>query len=210
MTNVDLLLMHPTVKTDWRVPMAYGTTETMTICTSKAYGSAPDDDPKSFGVPLPGNLLKIVNPHTGVIVPRGQRGEVCIKGPTLMLGYIGKTIKESLDDEGYYRTGDGGYVDEVGRLFWEGRLTEIIKTGGANVSPLEIDAALALYPGVRRAQTVGVPHDTLGEMVVSCVVSHDGATLDENSIRAFLKERLASFKVPPRVACWPCTKTRSP
>jgi fatty-acyl-CoA synthase len=84
-------------------------------------------------------------------------------------------------------------------LWWEGRLTEIIKTGGANVSPIEIDEALALYPGVRRAQTVGVPHDTLGEMVVSCVAANDGITLDADAITAFLKERLASFKIPKRI-----------
>src|SRR3546814_1388547 len=101
--------------------------------------------------------------------------------------------------EGYYCTGDGGYVDEVGRLYWEGRMTEIIKTGGANVSPLEIDAVLSAYPGVRRAQTVGVPHPTLSEMVVSCIVPQDDATLDAAAITTFLKERLASFKVPKAV-----------
>ncbi|MES0875284.1 hypothetical protein ABSH63_14895 [Sinimarinibacterium sp. HSW-8] len=100
--------------------------------------------------------------------------------------------------EGYYRTGDGGYVDEIGRLYWEGRLTEIIKTGGANISPQEIDAVIALFPGVRRTQTVGVPHDTLGEMAVACIVVHDGVRIVEDELRAFLKQRLASFKVPRR------------
>ncbi|MFA5939480.1 MAG: class I adenylate-forming enzyme family protein [Sinimarinibacterium sp.] len=198
-TNAELLQTHPTVHIDWRLPMSFGTTETMTICTSYDANTSPEQYAGSAGVPLAGNILKIVDPHTGAVVPRGQRGEVCIKGPTLMLGYIGKAVEDSLDDEGYYRTGDGGYVDEVGRLYWEGRLTEIIKTGGANVSPLEIDAVLALCPGVKRGQTVGVPHDTLGEMVVSCVVPHDGASLDEAAVRGFLKERLASFKVPRRV-----------
>lgn len=197
-TNVALLKTHPTVTTDWRLPMSFGTTETMTICTSYDADTSPEQYAGSAGVPLPGNILKIVDPHTGAVLPRGQRGELCIKGPTLMLGYIGKAVEDSLDDEGYYRTGDGGYVDAVGRLYWEGRLTEIIKTGGANVSPLEIDAVLALYPGVRRAQTVGVPHETLGEMVVACIVPHDGVQLVEDEVRAFLKERLASFKVPRR------------
>ena len=90
-----------------------------------------------------------------------------------MLGYLGVPLDETLDDEGFFRTGDGGYVDEQGRLFWEGRLNDIIKTGGANVSPLEIDDADA-HPGVKVAKTVGVPHDTLGEMVVACIVLHDG------------------------------------
>ncbi|MFP5307269.1 MAG: class I adenylate-forming enzyme family protein [Gammaproteobacteria bacterium] len=198
-TNSALLQQHPTVKTDWRLPMAFGTTETMTISTAYTSDTSPEQYAGSAGEPLPGNTLKIVDPLSGEVVPRGTRGEICIRGPTLMLGYIGKAVEETLDDEGYYRTGDGGYVDEVGRLYWEGRLTEVIKTGGANVSPLEIDAALALCPGVRRAQTVGVPHDTLGEIVVSCLVPHDGTALDEDSVRAFLKERLASFKVPRHV-----------
>jgi fatty-acyl-CoA synthase len=198
-TNAALLQEHPTVKTDWRLPMSFGTTETMTIVTSYSANTSPEQYAGSAGVPLPGNILKIVDPHSGAVLPRGQRGEICVKGPTLMMGYIGKALDDSLDQEGYFCTGDGGYVDDVGRLYWEGRLTEIIKTGGANVSPLEIDAVLATYPGVRRAQTVGVPHDTLGEMVVACIVPQENAALDEAAIRAALKERLASFKVPRRV-----------
>ncbi len=197
--NAELLKAHPTVKTDWRLPMAFGTTETMTIMTSYSADTSLEEYAGSAGVALPGNTLKIVDAHTGAVVPRGERGEICIKGPTLMLGYIGKTIEETFDSEGYYRTGDGGYLDEVGRLYWEGRLTEIIKTGGANVSPLEVDAALALYPGVRRAQTVGLPHATLGEMVVSCIVPQEGVILDEADIREFLRQRLASYKVPRRL-----------
>jgi fatty-acyl-CoA synthase len=198
-TRAELLRTHPTVATDWEVPMAYGNTETLSINTSNIFNIPPGQPTGSFGAPCPGNILKIVDPETGEVMPRGKRGEVCIKGPTLTLGYVGKSIEETFDEEGYFRTGDGGYVDTEGRLFWEGRLTEIIKTGGANVSPLEIDAALALYPGVRRAQTVGIPHETLGEMVVSCIVPHDNVTLDPRNIAAFLKERLASYKLPKEI-----------
>jgi acyl-CoA synthetase (AMP-forming)/AMP-acid ligase II len=116
-----------------------------------------------------------------------------------MLGYIDVPLDETLDEEGFFRTGDGGYMDAQGRLFWEGRLTDIIKTGGANVSPLEIDGVLATCPGVKIGQTVGVPHDTLGEMVVTCVVPHADVVLDEAGIREYLKQRLASYKVPRRV-----------
>jgi fatty-acyl-CoA synthase len=190
------LLDHPTVKTRWKHCPAYGTTETLTIHTAVPANTPIKEFRGSFGQPLPGNHLKIVDPVTGRIVPRGQRGEVAIKGPTLMLGYIGKTLDETFDDEGYFRTGDGGYVDERGYLFWEGRLTDMIKTGGANVSPLEVDAVLANHSGVKRAQTVGVPHEMLGEMVVACVIPHDGVTLGESELREFLKTKLASFKVP--------------
>ena len=132
-------------------------------------------------------------------MPLGERGEIAVKGPTLMLGYIGIPLDETLDDEGFYRTGDGGWIDAEGRLHWQGRLNDIIKTGGANVSPLEIDKVIREVPGVKISQTVGVPDDLLGEMVVSCIVMHDGYDRDEERIRDAAREKLASFKVPRRV-----------
>ncbi|HXK22914.1 MAG TPA: AMP-binding protein [Myxococcota bacterium] len=194
------LARHPTVSTTWTEPnYAYGNTETFTIST--AYPACTSDEvvAGSHGEVLPGNTVKIVDPLTGAVLPRGERGEIAVKGPTLMLGYLGVPIDETLDAEGFFRTGDGGYLDAAGRLFWEGRLTDIIKTGGANVSPLEVDAVLATFPGVKLARTVGVPHETLGELVVACIVPHEGSVLDETSIRDYLKERLASYKVPRRV-----------
>jgi fatty-acyl-CoA synthase len=193
------LAAHPTIRTDWQLPPSYGNTETLTINASFANSTPAEITGTSHGEPLPGNTIKIVDPMTGAVRARGARGEIAVKGPTLMLGYVGKPFEESFDAEGYFRTGDGGYLDDRGRLFWEGRLTEVIKTGGANVSPLEVDALLGPYPGVKIAQTVGVPHDTLGEMVVSCIVPLDSAALDEVAVRGFLKERLASYKVPRRV-----------
>ncbi len=185
--------------TDWQLPMSYGTTETMTINCAYTADTPDEEYAGSFGEPLPGNILKIVDPRTREVVLRGERGEICIKGPTLMLGYLGKPVEACLDEEGFYCTGDGGYVDDRGRLYWEGRLDDIIKSGGALVSPEEVDAAIAAYPGVKRTQTIGLPHDTLGEIVVACIVPVEGETLDESGIITFLRERLASFKVPRRV-----------
>jgi acyl-CoA synthetase (AMP-forming)/AMP-acid ligase II len=188
------------VSTSWSEPnYAYGSTETFTIST--AYPACTPDEvvAGSRGEVLPGNTVKIVDPLTGVVMPRGERGEIAVKGPTLMLGYLGVPVDETLDAEGFFRTGDGGYLDEAGRLYWDGRLSDVIKTGGANVSPSEVDAVLGTYPGVKVARTVGVPHDTLGEMVVGCVVPSEGSSADETSIRAWLKERLASYKVPRRI-----------
>ena len=198
-TRGEILMEHPTVDTDWELPMSFGTTETMTIMTTYDADTSAAQYAGSCGVPLPGNLLKIVNPETVALVPVGERGEICIKGPTLMSGYIGKTAEQCFDDDGFYRTGDGGYVDMEGRMFWEGRITAMIKTGGANVSPEEVDDVIAKYPGVKRTQTVGVPHPTLSDMVVACIVPVDGTTLEEPKIIAFLKEQLASFKVPRTV-----------
>jgi fatty-acyl-CoA synthase len=191
---------HPTIATDWTEPRwAYGNTETFTISAAFPSETPEQIALESHGIALPGNTLKIVDPETGEIVPRGQRGEIAIKGPTLMLGYVGIPMDETLDSEGFFHTGDGGYLDDEDRLFWEGRLTDVIKTGGANVSPLEVDGVLATCPGVKIGKTVGVPHETLGEMVVTCVVSQEGRTLQESDIRNFLKERLASYKVPRRI-----------
>lgn len=195
----ELIWEHPTVDTDWRVPNAFGCTETMTICTGFTVETPPEYYKESFGAPFAGNIIKIVDPLTGEIVPRGAKGELCVKGPTLMMGYLGKTPEECFDEQGFFCTGDGGHVDEEGRFYWQGRLTDMIKTGGANVSPLEVDDIVANIPGVKRTQTVGVPDDLLGEMVVTCIVPVDGATLTEAEIVAHLKKEIASFKVPRRV-----------
>lgn len=194
------LARHPTVKTNWIEPRAaYGNTETFTLTSVYPANTPLDEIGNSHGLPLPGVTMKVIDPLTGEVVPRGERGEIAVKGPTLMLGYLGVPLDETLDTEGFFRTGDGGYIDERGRICWEGRLSDIIKTGGANVSPLEIDDVLKSFPGVKATQTVGVAHDTLGEVVVACIVPHEGARLEEPAIRDFLKERLASYKVPRHV-----------
>lgn len=191
---------HPTVRTDWQEPTRiYGNTETFTLSSAYESGTPESILKGAHGFPLPGNTFKVVDPFTGRIMPLGERGELAVKGPSLMLGYIGVPLDETLDAQGFFATGDGGYVDADGRVFWEGRLNDIIKTGGANVSPVEVDARLMQYPGVKVSQTVGVPHETLGEVVVSCIVPHQGVSLDAEAIRLFAREQLASFKVPRHV-----------
>jgi fatty-acyl-CoA synthase len=193
------LARHPTIHSTWVEPRAYGVTETFTINVAYPASTPAAVVGASYGEVLPGNTLKIVDPLTGAIVPRGQRGEIAVKGPTLMRGYLGVPLDETLDAEGFYHTGDGGFVNDAGWLHWEGRLTDIIKTGGANVSPVEVDVVLNTCPGVKVGQTVGIPHETLGELVVSCVVPHEVSAVSEASVREYLKERLASYKVPRRV-----------
>jgi len=191
---------HPTIVTDWDEPMsAYGNTETFTISSIYESGTSMEERAGSSGKPQPGITFKIVDPLTGEIVPVGEPGEIAVKGVTLMMGYVGVPLDETLDDDGFFRTGDAGHVDAEGRLYWKGRLNDIIKTGGANVSPLEVDATIRKCPGVKVNQTVGLAHDTLGEMVVTAVVPHEGARLDEDAVRNFARETLASYKVPRRV-----------
>ncbi|MFD1613229.1 class I adenylate-forming enzyme family protein [Sphingomonas tabacisoli] len=191
---------HPTVASTYvEMRNCFGNTETFTLVTGFPANTPDETTRGSHGPPLPGNVIKIVDPLSGATMPLGERGEVAVKGPTLMLGYLGVPLADTLDEEGFLRTGDGGYLDQDGLLFWEGRLNDIIKTGGANVSPLEIDETIRRHPAVRRSQTVGIPHDTLGELVVTCIVPRDGELLDEDGVRAFAREHLASYKVPRRV-----------
>ncbi|SEQ96730.1 AMP-binding enzyme C-terminal domain-containing protein [Solimonas aquatica] len=194
------LRRHPSVKSDWQEPVsAYGNTETFTLSTMHPSGTPSEIAGNNHGYPQPGNSVRVVEPLSGRVLQRGEAGEIAVKGPTLMLGYLRVPAEETFDAEGFFRTGDGGFIDAQGRLHWQGRLNDIIKTGGANVSPLEIDAVIAECPGVKIIATVGVPHDTLGEMVVSCVVPQNGASLDEAAVRSFAAQRLSSYKVPRRV-----------
>jgi len=191
---------HPTVRSVWREPYAaYGNTESFTLSTVFPANTPETVIGGSHGVPCHGNSFKIADPLTGATLPLGERGEMCVKGPTMMLGYLGIPLDETVDAEGYFHTGDGGWFDPEGRLHWEGRLSDIIKTGGANVSPVEVDGVLKGLPGVKAVQTVGVAHDTLGELVVACIVPHADAVLDEAEVQSFARETLASFKVPRRV-----------
>ncbi|HTU61250.1 MAG TPA: long-chain fatty acid--CoA ligase, partial [Polyangiales bacterium] len=181
------LRAHPTVRTSWQEPVsAYGNTETFTLNTAHKSGTNPEIAQGNHGFPLGGNTVRIVDPLTGKLLQRPEVGEIAVRGPTLMLGYLRIPAEDTFDDAGFFRTGDSGFLDEQGRLHWLGRLNDIIKTGGANVSPLEIDAVLLECPGVKIAATVGVPHDTLGEIVVACVVPDPGAAVDEQRVRSFV------------------------
>ncbi len=117
-----------------------------------------------------------------------------------MRGYYKVESSHVFDRDGFFRTQDGGSLDADGHLHWTGRLSGLIKTGGANVSPVELERVLAAYPGLRVSAAVGVPHPTLGEVVVLCAVPIANAPApDEAAIQSFVRERLAPYKVPRRV-----------
>jgi acyl-CoA synthetase (AMP-forming)/AMP-acid ligase II len=116
-----------------------------------------------------------------------------------MRGYYKVLPENYLDGDGFFRTQDGGRIGADGVLHWTGRLGHLIKTGGANVSPVDIEAALADHPEVKVGIPVGIGHPTLGEVVVLCVVPTAGATPCQDEIRSYLKSRLAAYKLPRRV-----------
>jgi fatty-acyl-CoA synthase len=213
---------HPTVHVEdaWSPRAAYGLSETCTIISSLPCDTPREIRERSQGAILPGNLVRIVDRgdggsadhrrkagacdgdedvDSGDALPVDAIGEITVKGPTLMLGYVKKLPEECFDEDGFFHTGDAGYVDAEGYLHWTGRMTEMIKTGGANVSPVELEETLLRHPALKAALAVGVPDDKLGEMVVLCAVAHDGISVDQDDVRKFLRGRVASYKIPRRV-----------
>ncbi|HVH05285.1 MAG TPA: class I adenylate-forming enzyme family protein [Myxococcota bacterium] len=185
----------------WGVDASYGLSETFTIVSALPADMPAEVRAKSSGKPLPGIELRIVDPLTGAPCATGEPGEIAVRGTTLMRGYHKVPRENAFDADGWFRTQDGGSLDADGHLHWTGRLSNLVKTGGANVSPLEIEGALRAYPGLRAALAVGVPHPTLGEALVLCAIADPAArpAPDGEAIRVFLRERLAAYKVPRRV-----------
>jgi fatty-acyl-CoA synthase len=192
------LSSHPTIRLGgWREPLfSYGSTETFTITTGYPADAPREVMQGAHGYALGGNTIKIVDPLSGELLKRGERGEIAVKGPTLMIGYLGVPPEVAFDANGFYRTGDAGWIDEQDRLHFEGRLSTVIKTGGANVSPLEVDAVLESFAGVKVARCVGIPDDALGERIVACVVPAENAKVLPEQLRAFAATKLASYKLP--------------
>ncbi len=187
-------------KDAWGVDASYGLSETFTIAAMLPADTPSEIRRASSGLPLPGIEIVIVDPESGARVPAGTHGEIAVRGVTLMRGYYKVESAHVFDPEGFFRTQDGGSLDASGHLHWTGRLSGLIKTGGANVSPVELESVLAAYPGLRVAAAVGVPHPTLGEVVVLCAVPVASVREpDEAAIQAFVRERLAPYKVPRRV-----------
>ncbi|MGH0038432.1 MAG: class I adenylate-forming enzyme family protein [Myxococcota bacterium] len=183
----------------WGTYGSYGLSETFTICSSIPASAPPELRKATSGRTLPGNALRIVDPGSGQPLARGEKGEIAVKGATFMRGYYKVEPERYLDADGYFHTQDGGWIDADGYLHWTGRLSNLIKTGGANVSPLEIEAALSGLPELRVGMAVGVPHPTLGEAVVLCAVPSAGAAPDEEALLATLRAKLAAYKVPRHV-----------
>jgi acyl-CoA synthetase (AMP-forming)/AMP-acid ligase II len=186
-------------KDEYGIGASYGLSETFTIASALPSNAPVEERRGSSGVALPGMELCIVDPESGEPLPTGEPGEVTVRGVTLMRGYYKVLPERVLDPSGFFHTQDGGSLDAAGRLHWTGRLGNLIKTGGANVSPVEIQELLESHTEVRVGIAVGIPHPTLGEVVVLCAVRTDGSALSEDDLRAWLRARLAVYKVPRRI-----------
>ncbi|HWC38801.1 MAG TPA: AMP-binding protein [Acidimicrobiales bacterium] len=192
---------HPSVDVGdaWSPRAAYGLTETFTILSSLPADTPPEIRTGNQGAVLPGMHVRIIDPLTGGPQGVDVEGGIAVKGTCLMKGYLKVAPEECFDLDGFFHTGDAGFVDEHGMLHWTGRTDDLIKTAGANVSPVEIETVLLEHPDLKAALAVAVPHPTLGEMVVLAAVAHPGASVTEADVQGFLRGRIASYKIPRRV-----------
>jgi len=175
---------------------AYGMTE-----AAHQMASNPLSGPRKPGTvgPSGGPEIRIVD-TTGTTVPRGQPGEIVIKGPNVMTAYENNP-KANADAfyDGWFRTGDQGVMDDDGYVAITGRLKEIINRGGEKISPREVDEIIMEHPAVHQCVTFAMPHDMLGEEVAAAIVLRQGTTATDKELREFASARLAPYKVPKKV-----------
>jgi fatty-acyl-CoA synthase len=178
----------------------YGLTETYGNCNVTDAADPLEKRLTSVGRPLAGVDQRIVDPETGQVLPHGEVGEVRVKG-YVTIGYYKDPARtaESFDEHGYFRTGDLGSVDADGSLHFRGRMKEMVKTGGINVAPIEVEEILMTHPGVQLAFVTGVPDSMRDEVLAAVVVPKPGVTLSESELTAFCRESLAAYKVPKLV-----------
>jgi acyl-CoA synthetase (AMP-forming)/AMP-acid ligase II/thioesterase domain-containing protein len=154
--------------------------------------------PGTCGQPWP-DTVAIVG-EDGHPLPAGERGEIWVRGPTVMSGYLDASeLNQAAFIKGWFRTGDIGSLDADGFLSLHGRLSELINRGGEKIAPAEIESALLRHPAVAEAAAFAIPHPRLGQDVAAAIVHHVGAQTTPAELRQFLQRELASFKIPRRI-----------
>jgi malonyl-CoA/methylmalonyl-CoA synthetase len=187
-----------TEKTGHHILERYGMTETNMI-TSNPYDG--ERVPGSVGPALPGVSVRITEPESGKLLPANTAGMIEVRGPNVFKGYWrmpDKTQSEFRAD-GYFITGDIGYIDDDGYVFVSGRSKDLVITGGYNVYPKEIESEIDTIEGVEESAVVGLPHADFGEAVTAVVILKDGVTLTEADIISRLDPVLAKYKLPKRI-----------
>lgn len=157
----------------------------------------PPEKRGSLGTEVPGFEHKIVD-DDGNEVPVGTEGEICVRGVGLMRGIVGRERGDVFDADGWYHTADAGWVDADGFFYFVGRTGDLVKTAGANVSPVEVETVLLAMPEVQEASVLGLPDASMGQVVCAVIVVQPGENLDEGTLRARCREALSAYKVPKR------------
>ncbi|UPT62583.1 MAG: acyl--CoA ligase [Hyphomonadaceae bacterium JAD_PAG50586_4] len=185
------------VKTGAQLSSVYGQTETTGMVTYTPFGSSLEAMSETIGQALAGNQVRIGN-DSGVEAELGETGEIQIKGVSVMSGYHNKpdATREAFTPDGWLKTGDLGFVREDGNIVFAGRLKEMFKSGGYNVYPVEVELAICEHEDVAQAVVVAVPHPTFQEVGHGFLLPKPGRTVQPDDVRAFLRERIADYKVP--------------
>jgi acyl-CoA synthetase (AMP-forming)/AMP-acid ligase II len=176
-----------------------GMTEAGSVCLASGdEGDQPEHRRGSFGRPVPGFEALVVDPDAGAVSGIGEVGELWFRGPFLMEGYYGRERHETFTPDGWYRTGDLFHVDPEGFFYFHGRRGDMIKTAGANVSPREVEAAIADVTGLV-AHVVGIDDPERGQIVAAALrVPRDRYAPEIDELRVALRQRLSAYKVPQR------------
>ena len=180
------------------ITICYGMTETSPVSTQTRIGVPFEKQIHSVGTIQDHIEIKIINPETKAIVPRGESGELCTRGYSVMLKYWNspQATAQLIDEQRWMHSGDLAMMDEDGYIHISGRIKDLIIRGGENISPKEIEDFLYTYEGVMDAQVIGVPSKKFGEEVMAWIKPNEGVTLTEEELRNFCKDRIAHYKVP--------------
>ncbi|UQA58414.1 AMP-binding protein [Polyangium aurulentum] len=180
------------------VTICYGMTETSPVSTQSATDDPLDKRVGTVGRVHPHVEVKIIDPQTGGVVPRGTPGELCTRGYSVMLGYWNdeEATRNAIDRAGWMHTGDLATMDDEGYVNIVGRIKDMIIRGGENVYPREIEEYLHQHPKVSEAQVIGVPSERYGEEVMAWVRTKPGESLTASELEAHCKGKIATYKVP--------------
>lgn len=189
--------------TEHHAVSSWGMTETGPMAATSAWTDALEKRKTTHGRPLPGVDLRIVDPASGSPVDAGVEGEIVVRGATVMSRYYGRRPVDCFDAQGFFHTGDRGWLDADGYLHFVGRTREVLKTAGASVSPAEIERVLYAHPAVHSAAVVGLPHPARGEIPVAFVVCHHGAKASPEELSQYCRSQLAAYKVPQYIFVLP-------
>ncbi len=180
------------------ITICYGLTEASPVMTYTRIGDDIRLRVETVGRALPHIEVKVVDPETGVEVPRGTQGEVCCRGYSIMKGYYNneEATKEAIDKDGWLHSGDLGVMDEDGNLSITGRYKDMIIRGGENVYPREIEEFLYRMDEIRDVQVAAVPSPKYGEEVGAFVILKDGADIESSDIKDFCRGQISRYKIP--------------
>lgn len=180
------------------ITICYGMTETSPVSTQTRIGVPFEKQIYSVGTIHDHLEIKIIDPKTKAILKRGESGELCTRGYSVMLKYWNspEATRQVIDEQRWMHSGDLAMMDEDGYLHISGRIKDLIIRGGENISPKEIEDFLYTYKGVMDAQVIGVPSEKYGEEIMAWIKPNEGVTLTEEELRDFCKERIAHYKIP--------------